>query len=209
MLASSLTRRIAGLDLDESNISTAMTTDERDRQLLKRLAQGDQSALGELYALYGQRLYAFALRLVGDPALAEDVVQDVLVVVWRSARKFRGEGRVIAWLLGIVHHTGIKATRRKTSPLFESAAQSLSAAGPSPEEIVLRDEQARWVQRGLQELSPDHRVVLELVFYHGLRLKEVAEVCDCPMGTVKSRLSYARQHLRGVLARGRGAEEWR
>jgi RNA polymerase sigma-70 factor (ECF subfamily) len=65
----------------------------------------------------------------------------------------------------------------------------------------------RWVRKGLQDLSTEHRAVLELVFYQGLTLQEVAEVCNCPLGTVKSRLSYARRHLRGVL--GRNEEIWR
>lgn len=186
-----------------------MTAQERDFELVKRLAEGDQTALSELYAVYGQRLYAYALRLVDDPALAEDVVQDVLVVVWRSARKYRGDGRVIAWLLGIVHHTAMKTFRGRSQPLSETVAESITATDPSPEEVVLRQEQSQWVQRGLQDLSPDHRAVLDLVFYQGLRLNEVAEVCNCPVGTVKSRLSYARQHLRGVLARSQGVEDWR
>jgi RNA polymerase sigma-70 factor (ECF subfamily) len=79
--------------------------------------------------------------------------------------------------------------------------ESLPAPTVSPEEHIQVKEQSQWVRRGLQSLSPEHRAVLELVFYQGLSLNEVAEVCDCPVGTVKSRLSYARKHLRGILSR--------
>lgn len=174
---------------------------EPDSQLLQRLAAGEQAALNELYAAYGQRLYAYALRLCGDPAGAEDVVQETLVTVWRTADRYRGEGRVAAWLLGIVHHLALKTLRRRPLPLTAEMEDSLPAPGASPEAQAQVNDQARWVQQGLQSLSPEHRAVLELVFYQGLSLEETARVCNCPPGTVKSRLSYARQHLRGILSR--------
>lgn len=177
-----------------------MTDLRQDVELVRRIAGRDETALRELYAAYGQRLYVYALRLTGDRAQAEDVIQDVLVAVWRSAGNFRGDGRLLAWLLGIVHHTAIKSLRYRSTPISDEMEASLPATGPLPEEYVQIDEQARRVQQGLQCLSPEHRAVLELIFYHGLSLKEAAEVCGCPIGTIKSRLSYARQQLRGVLS---------
>jgi RNA polymerase sigma-70 factor (ECF subfamily) len=193
-----------GLVMNGSTVPT-----DHDRELLRSIAGGDQASLGELYELYGQRMFAYARRLVDDSALAEDILQDVLVVVWRTAGNFRGEGRMLAWLLGIVHHTSMKALRGRTNPLSDSLAENIRTPEPSPEEWLQRDQQAQWVQRGLQDLSPEHRAVLELVFYQGLDLKEIAQVCDCPVGTVKSRLSYARQHLRGILTRNPDVEDWR
>ena len=209
MFASLLTESLKRLEQVEPTTIISMTDQERDFELVRRMARGDKNALTELYAAYGQRLFAYALRLVADPALAEDVLQDVLVIAWRSAGRFRGEGRVAAWLLGIVHHTTMKALRRKPQPIPEAVEESMTAPGPSPEEIVQKDEQARWVREGLQSLSPDHRAVLELVFYQELSLSEAAEVCGCPVGTIKSRLSYARQHLRGVLSLSAEVEDWR
>ncbi len=178
-----------------------MTEPGQDIELVRRIVAHDDAALRELYAAYGQHLFAYALRLTGDHAQAEDVVQDALVAVWRSANSFRGDGRLLAWLLGIVHHTAIKALRRRSIPISDEMEASLPATGPLPEERVQLDEQARRVQLGLQSLSAEHRAVLELVFYQGLSLKETAEVCGCPVGTVKSRLSYARRKLKGVLSR--------
>lgn len=186
-----------------------MTDLERDVELVHRIAANEEAALRELYAAYGQRLYAYALRLTGDPAQAEDVVQDTLVAVWRLAGRFRGEGRVVAWLLGIVHHTAMKAIRHPFQPISEAMEETLTSPKPSPEESAHAGERAQWVQRGLQSLSPDHRAVLELVFYQGLSLQEVAQVCGCPLGTVKSRLSYARQHLRSALSHSPHVEDWR
>jgi len=201
MLASAIDNKHTRQGTGTANKHGLMMDLQEDIELARRIAAREEDGLRELYAAYGQRLYAYALRLTDDHAQAEDIVQDVLVVVWRSAGKFRGQGRLIAWLLGIVHHTAMNALRRQSTPLTAEMEESLSAASPLPEEQVQASEQALWVRQGLQSLSHEHRAVLELVFYQGLSLKETAEVCGCPVGTVKSRLSYARQQLRGVLSR--------
>ena len=177
-----------------------------DLDLIRRMQAGDDDAVRDLYARYGQRLYAYALRLTNDPATAEDVVQTTLVTAWQTVRKFRGEGRLIAWLLGIVHHTAMKSLRHMHQPL-DAMKDTVSGNQPTPEDQAEVDETKRWVRQGLNSLSVEHRAVLELVFYQGLSLDEVAKVCNCPLGTVKSRLSYARQHLRGILSRTE--EDWR
>jgi RNA polymerase sigma-70 factor, ECF subfamily len=181
---------------------------ESDLALVRRMAGGDNTALHELYAAYGQRLCAYALRLTGDQAQAEDVVQDALVAAWKSARKFRGEGRPIAWLLGIVHHLAMKSLRHRSQLLTDEVAESLVGEFDSPEQEFENVEQIARVRAGLQTLSPEHRAVLELIFYQNLSLDEAARVCDVPLGTIKSRLSYARRYLRGILSR-QGMEEFR
>jgi RNA polymerase sigma-70 factor (ECF subfamily) len=206
MLVGAIDKRITRQGPDETTRHGLMTDLQQDIELVRRIAVRDDTALRELYAAYGQRLYVYALRLTGDHAQAEDVVQDALVAVWRSAKSFRGDGRLLAWLLGIVHHTAVKSLRRRSIPISDEMEASLPATGPLPEETIQIGEQARRVQQGLQSLSPEHRAVLELIFYQSLSLKEAAEVCGCPVGTIKSRLSYAREQLRGVLIR---AEEIR
>jgi RNA polymerase sigma-70 factor, ECF subfamily len=201
MFADTLTKKIQLVEQGNRVAARSMTGDELDSELVQRMAAGDDTALRELYAAYGQRLYAYALRLTDDPAQAEDVLQDTLLVVWRTAGRFRGDGRVIAWLLGILHHTAIKSLRRRSQPISDVMEETIPTPGLSLEEAVQADEQAQVVRRGLQSLSPEQRAVLELAFYQKLSLKEVAEVCGCPVGTVKSRLSYARQQLRRILSR--------
>ena len=178
-----------------------MTQPVDDLDLIRRMQAGDDDAVRDLYAQYGQRLYAYALRLTDDPATAEDVTQNTLVTAWRTAHTFRAEGRLIAWLLGIVHHTAMKAIRNRTNYLGDVAEETIREDQPSPEEQAQVKDERRWVRQGMQSLSPEHRAVLELIFYQELTLNEVAQVLDVPLGTVKSRLSYARTHLRGVLAR--------
>jgi RNA polymerase sigma-70 factor, ECF subfamily len=201
-------------DLANSLISWAtettqppMTQPADDLDLTSRIKAGDDGAILDIYARYGQRLYAYALRLTNDPAAAEDVTQSTLITAWRRAQNFRSEGRLIAWLLGIVHHTAMKALRSTSHHLDPAADETVADQQPTPEERAQCQETKRWVREGLHALSSEHRTVLELVFYQGLSLAEVAEVLDCPLGTIKSRLSYARQHLRGVLARTE--ENWR
>ena len=189
-------------------IPYTMPDEAYDYSLVRRMAAGDEAAMRELYAAYGQRLYAYALRLTSDPARAEDVVQDALVAAWKSARRFRGEGRVIAWLLGIIHHLALKSLRHSSQPLTDEIEEMLEAGSPSPEQQVESAEQAARVRAGLRSLSPEHRSMLELIFYQGLSLEEAAQVCRVPLGTVKSRLSYARRQLRGILAR-QGMEDVR
>lgn len=188
--------------------SIPMTPSELDLDCMRRIASGDDSALRALYAAYGQRLYSYALRITGDAAQAEDVLQDVLVTLWRRAGDYRGQGRLIAWLLTIVHHTALKSLRHPSIEISDEIEATWPSCAESPEIQVQDGQRCEWVRRALQSLSPDHRAVLELVFYQGLCLQEVADVCGCPLGTVKSRLSYARQHLHGVLSR-QDVEEWR
>lgn len=175
--------------------------DAHDLDMIARIADKDEAALQELYSTYGRRLYAYALRLTLDPLQAEDVVQDTLVVVWRSAGKYRGEGRLVTWLMRIAHHAAIKSLRHRVTLISEEMENSLPGADPLPEELVQSGERTEWLRQGMERLSPEHRAVLELVFFQGLSLQETALVCDCPLGTVKSRLSYARQQLRGLLNR--------
>lgn len=171
-----------------------------DAHLMVRVASGDEGALRALYAAYGHRMLAFALRLTGDQAVAEEVLQDSLMAVWRGARGYRGDSHVLTWLLGIVHHQALNAVRRKRLPLaaLEEAAETVEDA-PSLEDCAQASDRRRTISSALKGLSADHRAVLDLAFFHGLGLAEIAKVSRCPLGTVKSRLSYAKAHLRRAL----------
>ncbi|MBN1872871.1 MAG: sigma-70 family RNA polymerase sigma factor [Anaerolineae bacterium] len=208
MLANVMTRNFMRQARGTPGTCQAMTDPEYDIELIRRIAANEDAALRELYEAYGQRMYAYALHLTQTPAQAEDVVQDTLVTVWKSAGRFRGEGRVIAWLLGIVHNTAMKSLRHPSQPISDVMEETLVASEPLPEEQVYRNEQAQWIRRGLQSLSPKHRAVLELIFYQGMSLNEAADIMGCPVGTIKSRLSYSRQYLQGILSRSSQVEDW-
>ena len=200
MFSSAIVKQTVRFPQVTQEVTHGTSTREQDCDLVARILAGDESAIRDLYGRYGQRLYAFALRLTNDPATAEDVTQDTLIIAWRTAGEYRGDGRLLAWLLGIVHHRAMKALEQTARPIH-SLDDNTPGMGPSPEEQAQSRETSEWVQEGLQDLSTAHRAVLELVFYQGMSLNEVAEISRCPLGTVKSRLSYARKHLLGVLSR--------
>ena len=131
MLADTLSKKFSQ-EIREGR--TLTTEQERDLDLIQRIVEEDESALRALYAAYGQRMYAYALRLTDHPQVAEDVVQDALVAVWQSAVRFRSEGRVLAWLLGIVHHTAKKALRHSHQPITPEMEATLASPAGSPEE---------------------------------------------------------------------------
>jgi len=201
MLAGILNKKYSRPTWEECSLTATPADQSDDLILVQRIAARGEDALRELYGVYGQRLYAYALRITEVPAIAEDVVQDTLIVVWQSVCRFRGEGRLLAWLLGIVHHTAMKALRHSPQLITDAIETTLATDDPTPEEKLQSQEQIQWVRQGMKSLSPDHRAVLELIFYQGLSLSEAATVCDCPLGTIKSRLNYARKHLRGILNR--------
>jgi RNA polymerase sigma-70 factor (ECF subfamily) len=181
--------------------------DLADRVLLQQVAAAEESALTGLYEKYGQRLYAYACRLTGDPAQAEDVLQEALIAVWRTAGRFRGEGRVIAWLLGIVHHQAVKSLRRRPVLFTPEMEETLRSRAPLPEEIVQDGSQSEQLRQAIQSLSSEHREVLELIFFQKLSYEETARVTGCPLGTVKSRVNQAHAQLKGILTRmGAGME---
>jgi RNA polymerase sigma-70 factor (ECF subfamily) len=195
----------------EVRLERSKSIPDADRELAGRLAAGEAQAVNELIAAYGQRMYAYALRLTGDPARAEDVVQESLLAAWHGAKRFRASGSLVAWLLGIVHHRAMDSFKKAGPPVEERLVEDsagLAADDPRLEELTARSEQQRLLHLGLMRLSPEHRAVLELIFYQGLSLQETAEVCGVPLGTVKSRLNYAKASLRGILNRaGLAAED--
>ena len=166
-----------------------------DRRLLKCVADGDQDAITELYDQYFPRLFRFVYRLSRDYGLTEEVVNDVMLVVWRSADKFRGESKVSTWILGIGYRQCIKKLRKNRLP---------PAGRHEPDEIPLHSceivELDDVIAKALAELSPEHRMMIESVLYLGMTYREVAEIAGCPVNTAKTRVHNARKQLRTVLS---------
>ena len=173
---------------------------DRDRELVDRLAARDERALREIYATYGRRLLAYAARVTGTVERAEEVVQDSILAAWAKPRSYRGDGSVLSWLLGIVRRRALSAVRRRQPAIADlDVAREIGSPEATPQAECEARERALVLRQALARLSPDHREVLDLVFYQGLDLAEVAAVCRCPVGTVKSRLHYAKTRLRSVL----------
>ena len=174
---------------------------EQEAEWIRRIAAGDRRAFEELYAVYARRVFRFMIRMVKDEARAEELVNDVLVEVWKSAGRFEGRSKPSTWIFGIAHHKGLNAVRGKkiqTTELDEARPVADPAEGADAE--VDRGTLRRRVQAALDELSPDHRAVVELTFFQGLSYPEIAEAIGCPTGTVKTRMFHAKKRLGPLLA---------
>jgi RNA polymerase sigma-70 factor (ECF subfamily) len=168
--------------------------------LMKNLqVDASEQSLRDLYRTYGGELYGFAVNCLGDRGLAEELVQDVFTRVWRNADKFDPERATFrTWLYGIARNAVIDSNRRR------AVRPSLPAheADADPEALTDSIEQAVlcWqVAAALERLTPEHREVVRLAHFQGLTLREVSEQTGVPLGTVKSRASYALRGLRLAL----------
>ncbi|MBN2305759.1 MAG: sigma-70 family RNA polymerase sigma factor [Anaerolineae bacterium] len=172
-----------------------------DRQLVTAIGRGDMRALDALYTRHGARLLAYVIGQVGDRGLAEEVLQDVMLAVWRGAAHFRGDSRVTTWLLAITRRRAISARQRRGPDhvWLADMADTVPADTSGPPEVAERHDDQHAVRAALAQLPPDQRETLELVFYHGLTGPEVAEVLGIAPGTVKSRLHRAKTLLHRLL----------
>ncbi len=176
--------------------------DSVDVALLARIAEGDRNALRQLYGTYYHPLLRFICRITGRLDLAQEGVNDVMLVVWRSARAFGGRSTVSTWIMGIAYRKALKllaASKRWTSriagvPFDELIERSDARAEPS-EDGELRD----LLDAALRHLSAEHRAVVELTYFYGCSYEEIAAIAACPVNTVKTRMFHARAKLKQLL----------
>lgn len=168
-----------------------------ENQLIKRVAQGDQSAFLTLYDCYASRVHGLTLRILGDSMLAEEATQDTFLKLWSRARTYLPErGSLLLWLLTIARRTALDRLRLEARrPTLSEPNDSVWQAIPDTESL---SEENRWrsMHFAIQTLSTEHRQVIELAFYQGLSQSEIAEVLGWPLGTVKTRMRAAMEHLR-------------
>jgi RNA polymerase sigma factor (sigma-70 family) len=172
-----------------------------DEALLALVSRSDENALGELYDRYGRVAYGLALRILRDPAHAEDAVQEAFLAVWRSADRFLAErAKPSTWILTLVHRRAVDLVRREE----RRRAEPLDVA-PDPEGRATDDEvglrsRRQIVQHALRQLPDDQREALELAYYGGFTQSELAERLGVPLGTIKSRMFAGLRRLRDLLA---------
>src|SRR5213075_2766914 len=164
-----------------------------DEVLIRRIAGGDQLAMQTLFVRHRVALYRWLLRLVRDEALAEDLLSDVFLDVWRQAAKFEARSSVSTWLLAIARYKTLSARRRRIDAELESVI--IADPADNPELVLQKKNQAELVRHSLARLSPEHGEVIDLVYYHGKSVREVAEIVGVAAATVKTRMFYARRRL--------------
>jgi RNA polymerase sigma-70 factor (ECF subfamily) len=171
---------------------------------IQQIAKGDRAAFERLYRAYQRPLFRYFLHFVHEPEHAEELCNDVMVEVWKSAARFKGRSRPSVWIFGIAYHKAIDALRRRRPPVVElRAVEAIVAADArqSPEASAVRDSVRKDVATALLSLSVDHRAVMVLTFGHGYSYDEIAQVMGCPVNTVKTRMFYAKRQLKEALER--------
>ena len=180
--------------------ATACDTSSDDT-LIGRIARGDQLAMRTLYARHRVALYRWLLRIVGDETLAEDLLSDVFLDVWRQAGSFKGRAAVSTWLLAIARFKALSARRRRIdAELDERIASTAADPADDPEAALQKKRRSELLQESLASLSSEHGEVIDLVYYHGKSVREVADIVGVAEATVKTRMFYARKKLADLVA---------
>ena len=172
-----------------------------DAVLLHRIGRGDEDAMAAFYREHGRVVLGQVLLVTGERALAEEILQDTMLAVWRGASSFRGESSVRSWVIAIARRqTRDRLRSRRLRVVDDAFLADQPSSGPGPEVTALDRANLAEVTGAIRELAPAHREVLGLVFGSGLSLPEVAGVLEIPLGTVKSRLTAARAALGRILS---------
>jgi RNA polymerase sigma-70 factor (ECF subfamily) len=193
--------------LENRTVETLARADAQDQELVARLRAGDEEAFRALFDGYASTAKALALRIVRQTHLAEEIVQEVFLAVWRNPDGYDGaRGSVRSWLMGMVHHRAVDAVRREEA--HRRRADSLAAENRDDTtvdhaddvvEAVGRPEERRVVRAALDELPSEQREVLELMYFDGLTQTQVAQKTGLPLGTVKSRTLLGMRRMRTSL----------
>jgi RNA polymerase sigma factor (sigma-70 family) len=185
---------------------SAEPTGAHDEELLVRVGDGDDRAFRELFARYATVAHALAFRLVRQAQVAEEIVQEAFLAVWRNPERYdRARGSVRSWLMGTVHHRAVDAVRREQAQ--RRRAEQAASLGPGVEDDPIDDVLAaidlprdrRLVRRALAELPDEQRDVIQRMYFDGLSQSQIADRTGLALGTVKSRTLLGMRRLRASL----------
>lgn len=173
---------------------------EEDLRLVARLRRRDLKAFEALYRGYQPRLTRFLTNLLRRPHLVEEVLDDTMMVIWNRPDSFAGRSKLSTWLFTIAYRKAMKALRQQDEAIEDFAAESRVAEETSPEQSAGDQKLRVLLREAMNRLSPDHRAVVDLTYFHDMGYREIAEIMDCPVDTVKTRMFHARRYLRRDLA---------
>ena len=182
------------------------TKEMSDHELIRLIAADDNNAMRVLFARHNVRVFRFAVRIVGNEATAEDVVSEIFVDVWRNASRFEGRSQVATWILGIARHKALAAARRRPIGEFDDEIAAIEDPADGPEIAAQKADRSAILRECLEQLSPAHREIIDLVYYHERTIDDVASILGVPLNTVKTRMFYARKRIAAQLA-ARGIEQ--
>jgi RNA polymerase sigma-70 factor (ECF subfamily) len=181
----------------QSIIAAQATSDD---MLLESIADGNRTSMHILYCRHNVRVYRFILRIVRDATTAEDLVSQVFLDVWRTAGQFQGRSQVSTWLLSIARFKALTAMRqRRFEDIDQEDVRQIPDSCDTPETSLDRSDTSAILRACVQKLSPAHREIITLVYYHEKSVEEVGQIIGIPQSTVKTRMFYARKQLADLL----------
>lgn len=171
-----------------------------DEMLIESIAEGSKPAMHILYARHRVRVYQFILRMVRDTTTAEDLVSQVFLDVWRTAGRFEGRAQVSTWLLSIARFKSLTALRQRShEDLDQDGVLEIADHADTPEAALERNRTRAILRACIAKLSPAHREIIDLVYYHEKSVEEAGKIIGIPQATVKTRMFYARKQLGELL----------
>jgi RNA polymerase sigma-70 factor (ECF subfamily) len=195
-------------DADKQQVRAADAPSEEfsDEMLIHAIAGGAVWAMEPLYQRYSRILYSLAYRMVADHQIAEDLLQDAFLAVWRRATSYSSQsGAVRSWLISILHHRTIdylRGVRRRAilkEATWEEVERDERTAFPDVWEEAWKSVRSSQVREALMKLPIQQRMLIELAYFQGWTHSEIAQGCQIPLGTVKARMRLGLAHLRRVL----------
>jgi RNA polymerase sigma-70 factor (ECF subfamily) len=194
------------MNLVRTEFASARAAEARatlDSELMRSVAHGDRRAMHELYSAHNVRVYRYVLGMVREPVIAEDVVSEVFLDVWRQADRFQGRSSVSTWLLGIARHKALSAIRPPSTEVTvvsdPDAAKAVVDQSKDPEVVTHDKRRAAVVRRCMNSLGVAQAEIINLVYYQGKTVKEISQIAGVPECTVRTRMFYARKQLEKFL----------
>jgi RNA polymerase sigma factor (sigma-70 family) len=179
---------------------TARPSGLEELELLDRVRARDLHAFEKLYRIYQPRLARFLFNLVQRPQLVEEVLDDTMMVVWQTAERFRGTSKLSTWIFAIAYRKALKARVRWPDPVPDEPRDTRASSDPGPDEQLQHQHLHDALVAAMDQLSADHRAVVDLTYFQGLGYREIAEVMNCPVDTVKTRMFHARRRLKQAIS---------
>ena len=175
----------------------SIAMDEAD--LVGLVAMEDVRAFEALYRAYHPRLRRFLRGMLRQSTMVDEVLDDTMLVAWRKAHTFDATSRVSTWLFAIAYRQALKALRRLDWSLPDPIEEPAAPREGEPDRELAHTQLRERLDAVLAQLSPEHRAVIEMTYFHGYSCKEIADVVGCPVATVKTRMFYARRHMKSLL----------
>jgi RNA polymerase sigma factor (sigma-70 family) len=187
------------VDRPSEDIANLARTPEGEACLIGRVAAGDRRAFEALYRAYFPRLTRFLQRMTRSATLIEEIVNDTLLVVWRKAATFDGSSKVSTWVFAIAYRRACKALQALDEPLEDSGDEHEGLVSDRPEWQLDRQRLSQAIDAALAALPLAQRIAFQLTFYHDMSYTEIADIMECPVNTIKTRMFHARKRLATLL----------